>query len=1534
MLLFCSSVFSQANSVRTGVTFTWADTQTNISDPATIESITIDGNVYSTFVVPSNYELTRLGPGGHSGNDIMRNGSEVLGSSNDPSWNSEALDAYQSLNLNHYFESNSNGDNFCENYGAVATTDTQIQTISYNPGIPSNEGGVLAVTERGGNNCFYIEVWGTPVGGGAEQRLGQTFVRNEFNLTGVLPPSPPTANSDYWSSGRNNENGQIIGVALYQLSELAPVGSTITSIRYYAATFDNGDGKFFLMQTYAVDDSFNPEFEEVFNGDVGANDNVPDGSEYTYYASTNPLNGTLVVNTDGTFTYTPDPGFTGTDVFEVQVCLPAPNQHVCDISTVTLDVKSGVSISDATANEGDNLEFTISINDPIANDIEFDISYNDNSTTGADYSGPSTVILPAFANSVTFDVAALDDAWLEGTETFDVTIVDATNTVTIVDGDGVGTIIDTDDATVTTGNYDVDEDTGIVQLRVWLHESGSGVEPAFTVDLTVNSSGITFPATDGSDYNAITTTISFPANSPAGTEFFIPLTILDDAIVEPSEQVIQRLSNASFTEVGLAGAGGMVRIHDNDSATVTLQDITVNEDIGTVDYEFVLSGDVQDSFTIDFTTSDGTAIQPDDYSDTSGSVTFTGNNNEIQTASIAINDDTIIEPIEDFDVSGSYTATPPGFTNAQAQDITVSNSPGTVTITDNDGGPGTGISFDSDSVTVNEGDGTATFTVRLTGNVQGGFTVDYATADGSAGEPGDYTATSGQLTFTGSDNESYDITVPIVDDSLIEPTEDLTVVLSNLSTTLIGINGDTATGNILDNDAVPGTGIAFDNTDVTVNEDAGTATFTVRLTGNVQGGFTVDYTTNDGTAVAPDDYTTQAGTLSFTGTDGENYDIVIPIIDDNRIEATENYVVELLNLSSTIIGINMPQANGNIVDNDNIPGVTGLSFDDDEVTVNEDTGTATFTVRLTGNVQGGFTVDYTTTDDTAINPDDYTLTNGTLTFVGNDDESYDITVPIIDDVIVESTESYFVVLSNLSTTVIGINGDTATGNIIDNDSDDDFPSDVTVDCDEVPTVPTISLNANGCSYTEDFVEAITGQDDGCDTEYTITRTWTITDCVGNVRTHVQTITVEDNEAPTFVEALPSNATVSCDNVPDALTLTALDNCDNNAFVTFDEQITDDDSCASNYIITRTWTAEDCAGNQTVHVQTITVEDTQAPTFVEALPESVTVMCNEIPDAATLTAVDNCDTDVTVTFDEVITNNANCSEGYTVTRTWSVSDCAGNMNSHTQVITINPTGPITASDYEEEITIICGDEVPAVPELTFMGGCGNYDVVFTEDTLFSDDTDDYMITRTWEVTDSCGNTATFEQVIFVMQPQLEEVFIDICVEDDPINLVNYLPEGFDTNGVFTVTSGNVILEGSTFNPANLEVGEYLIAYSSTEGDCKYYVDFIITTNSDCVPCGRDQIEISTAVTANGDNINDVFEIKGVEYCGYTFDVMIFNRWGDKVYEVVNYQNDWGGFAPNNSFGSSGMLPAGTYYYIINVNGADFEPLNGYIYLGTQ
>lgn len=69
----------------------------------------------------------------------------------------------------------------------------------------------------------------------------------------------------------------------------------------------------------------------------------------------------------------------------------------------------------------------------------------------------------------------------------------------------------------------------------------------------------------------------------------------------------------------------------------------------------------------------------------------------------------------------------------------------------------------------------------------------------------------------------------------------------------------------------------------------------------------------------------------------------------------------------------------------------------------------------------------------------------------------------------------------------------------------------------------------------------------------------------------------------------------------------------------------------------------------------------------------------------------------------------------------------------------------------------------------------------------------------------------------------------------------------------------------------------------------------------------EIIIHNALTPNGDGINDTWVIEGL----YAYDantVQVYNKWGDRVYEKMNYNNDWNG----------GSLPDGTYFYLVRLN----------------
>ncbi len=306
------------------------------------------------------------------------------------------------------------------------------------------------------------------------------------------------------------------------------------------------------------------------------------------------------------------------------------------------------------------------------------------------------------------------------------------------------------------------------------------------------------------------------------------------------------------------------------------------------------------------------------------------------------------------------------------------------------------------------------------------------------------------------------------------------------------------------------------------------------------------------------------------------------------------------------------------------------------------------------------------------------------------------------------------------------------------------PTDVTVECDAIPTAPTLTASDN-CDPAPVVTFDEQSTPGSCDQEYILTRTWTATDDCGNSMVCTQVITVEDNTAPTFDQTCPADVTVECDNIPTAPTLTASDNCDPAPVVTFDEQSTPG-SCDQEYILTRTWTATDDCGNSMVCTQVITVEDNTAPTFDQTCPADVTVECDNIPTAPTLTATDNCDPAPVVTFDEQPGSGI-------LTRTWTATDDCNNAAVCTQVITITPNSPPTAICPGNERRLVCDLSPITIPGFSCDDPDGNLaSCVATGGTLSGDEVTFTPVegnnTITLTATDDCGETDVCQTVITV------------------------------------------------------------------------------------------------------------------------------------------------------------------------------------------
>ena len=150
--------------------------------------------------------------------------------------------------------------------------------------------------------------------------------------------------------------------------------------------------------------------------------------------------------------------------------------------------------------------------------------------------------------------------------------------------------------------------------------------------------------------------------------------------------------------------------------------------------------------------------------------------------------------------------------------------------------------------------------------------------------------------------------------------------------------------------------------------------------------------------------------------------------------------------------------------------------------------------------------------------------------------------------------------------------------------------------------------------------------------------------------------------------------------------TATDNCGSVTLEVADETIAG--NATGNYTIVRTFTAtDDC--ETTSATQTITVQDTTAPEFT-FVPEDYTVECSDELLLEDATAADNCNGASIELITETVEGDA--TGNYTLLRTFTATDDAGNSASVTQTITVQDTTAPEFTFVPGDYTAECSDEL--------------------------------------------------------------------------------------------------------------------------------------------------------------------------------------------------------------------------------------------------
>ena len=621
------------------------------------------------------------------------------------------------------------------------------------------------------------------------------------------------------------------------------------------------------------------------------------------------------------------------ETFTVTLSNPSSSATLGD-ATATGTIKANdarppeLSLRDARSSEGDgSVSFTVELDRSITDPVTATWSTADGTATAADYTAVSNGLLTIGAGSTStqITVSVTDDTIDELNETFTVRVTSPANAELSANPlVATGTIEDDDLPTVT-----------IAAVATTVIEGSPAV---FTVSRTIADSSALAVSLDSSQTGtfasgALPTSVTIPTGA---TSQRLTVTTDDDTVDETNGTLeVTVVANAEAYVVG-TGTSASVTIEDDDQYRLSLTGGgTRTESNADVMFTVTIGGSPAEEATVDWRTADGTANSPSDYTGADATLTFAADTTTLsQQFTVSILDDDLDEPDEQFTVTLS---------NAKKAALG-SSATATVKIEDDDV-----PTIDIKDVTADEDDaaGTIRFPVALSLPSALAITVDYVTADDTATVTEDYVAARGTLTFPVGTTERT-IAVALVDDGTDEPaSESLTVTLSGPSATAT-LGEAVATGTIVDDEDPPMVSIR----DATAEEGDASITFTVELSGPSSGDIGVTWSTQDGTATAPYDYTpvTGASVVIAAGELTATLTVTLNLEENQDDEPDKLFRVKLAAISSGSAELADTSADGVVADDD-LPRVTITPGTD--VTEGEDAG---FTLQRVGVAEKPLTI--------------------------------------------------------------------------------------------------------------------------------------------------------------------------------------------------------------------------------------------------------------------------------------------------------------------------------------------------------------------------------------------------------------------------------------------------------------------------------------------------------------------------------------------------------------------------------------------------
>jgi len=326
-----------------------------------------------------------------------------------------------------------------------------------------------------------------------------------------------------------------------------------------------------------------------------------------------------------------------------------------------------------------NNVLTATLSNTYAQNVTVNLGLSGTASRNVDYSlSDNRLVINAGSTTASLNINAINDGIVEADETVIVDIASVSNGTESGTQQVTYTIQNDDTAAVTIADVSVNENTNAATITLTLNNA---VDGGFSVN--VSTADDTATTADG-DYAAVTNATETFAGTAGETETFT-IVVGGDTKVEVDELVDIAMSSlnpvrVSSSDIDITDTATLTILND-DTATVTIADVSGNEDDGAITVTVTLNSAVDGGFQVDVsTTTSGTATEVDDYAAvTNQTLTFAGTGLETETFTVTPVTDTEIEQNDTIGITMSDMVE----TTVDINDINISDG-ATVTIINDD----------------------------------------------------------------------------------------------------------------------------------------------------------------------------------------------------------------------------------------------------------------------------------------------------------------------------------------------------------------------------------------------------------------------------------------------------------------------------------------------------------------------------------------------------------------------------------------------------------------------------------------------------------------------------------------------------------------------------------------------------------------------------------------------------------------------------------------------------------------------------------